>query len=64
MEVVSRAVARLNIHWPAEKQDIRPKSKLDERFLNLTSASSASGPYVCSRFPHRGVEIVEGTGLL
>lgn len=33
MEVVTRAVARLNIDWPAEKQDVCPKSKLDLRFL-------------------------------
>ncbi|MGL5881628.1 MAG: hypothetical protein ACRCY0_00025 [Synechococcus elongatus] len=33
VEVVSRAVARLNIYWPAERQDVRPKNKLDERFL-------------------------------
>ncbi|MGL5564837.1 MAG: hypothetical protein ACRDC4_03815 [Plesiomonas sp.] len=34
MEVVTRAVARLNIDWPADQQEARqPKSKLDERFL-------------------------------
>ncbi|ROL50364.1 hypothetical protein DPX16_19890 [Anabarilius grahami] len=38
MEVLSRAVARLNIDWPAEKQEQAVKSKLDERFLPSWSA--------------------------
>lgn len=34
VEVVTRAVARLNISWPSEKQEATVvKSKLDERFL-------------------------------
>ncbi len=33
LEVVTRAVAKLNIDWPAEKQAEPQKSKLDERFL-------------------------------
>ena len=33
VEVVSRAVARLNISWPHERQETLIKSKLDERFL-------------------------------
>ncbi|ROL46761.1 hypothetical protein DPX16_12654 [Anabarilius grahami] len=33
VEVITCAVAKLNIEWPAEKQGTRPKSKLDERFL-------------------------------
>lgn len=33
VEVVTCAVARLNIDWRAEKQDVHPKSKLDEHFL-------------------------------
>ncbi|ROL23517.1 hypothetical protein DPX16_18785 [Anabarilius grahami] len=33
VEIVTCAVARLNIDWPAERQDVRPKSKLDECFL-------------------------------
>ncbi len=32
--MVTRAVAKLNIEWPAEREcQERPKSKLDERFL-------------------------------
>ncbi|ROL52327.1 hypothetical protein DPX16_18695 [Anabarilius grahami] len=38
LEVLSRAVARLNIDWPAEKQEQAVKSKLDERFLPSRSA--------------------------
>lgn len=37
VEVVTHAVAKLNIEWPAKKQDARPKSKLDERFLKARS---------------------------
>ena len=33
VDVITRAVEKLNIEWPAEKRDARPKSKLDERFL-------------------------------
>ncbi|KAL0187594.1 hypothetical protein M9458_014693, partial [Cirrhinus mrigala] len=33
LEVVTRAVAKLNIDWPAEKQAEPQQSKLDERFL-------------------------------
>lgn len=44
VEVVSRVVARLNIDWPAEKQDVRRKSKLDDRCL-----PSQAQP------PHRGL---------
>ncbi|ROL54951.1 hypothetical protein DPX16_1823 [Anabarilius grahami] len=38
MEVLSRAVAKLNIDWPAEKQEQTVRSKLDERFLPSWSA--------------------------
>ncbi len=32
--MVTRAVAKLNIEWPADKEcQERPKSKLDEHFL-------------------------------
>lgn len=34
LEVVTQVVTKLNIGWPAEKQDEHPKSKLDERFLH------------------------------
>ncbi|KAL1269008.1 hypothetical protein QQF64_031297 [Cirrhinus molitorella] len=43
VEVVTRAVAKLNIDWPAEQQDVRPKSKLDERFLRTQSQLSRRG---------------------
>ena len=37
LEVVTRAVAKLNIDWPAEVQEATVKSKLDERFLQPRS---------------------------
>ncbi len=40
VEFVTCAVAKLNIEWPAEKQDARPKSKLDEHFLKARSKPS------------------------
>ncbi len=43
VEVVTRAVVKLNIEWPAEKQDAHPKSKLDERFLKARSQPSRRG---------------------
>ncbi len=33
VEVVTRAVGKLSIDWPAEREDIRSRGKLDERFL-------------------------------
>ncbi len=33
VEVITRALAELNLEWPAEKQSEPSKSKLDERFL-------------------------------
>ncbi len=33
LEVVTRAVAKLNINWPADDQTEKQRSKLDERFL-------------------------------
>ncbi|ROI78118.1 Deleted in malignant brain tumors 1 protein [Anabarilius grahami] len=33
MEVVTRAVAKLNLEWPAEREEVCHKSKLDECFL-------------------------------
>lgn len=33
VEVVTRVVAKLNLDWPAEKQDVRFSSKLDYQFL-------------------------------
>ncbi len=32
VEVVTRAVERFSINWPAEREDVRLKSRLDERF--------------------------------
>ncbi len=37
LEVVTCAVAKLNIDWPAENQTKKQKSKLDERFLRSKS---------------------------
>ncbi len=33
VEVLTRAVERLNIDWPAERECVRSKSRLDERVL-------------------------------
>lgn len=33
MEAATRAVAKLNIDWPSEKQEALEKSKLDKSFL-------------------------------
>lgn len=33
VEVVTRAVERINISWPCERQEVQIKSKLDEHFL-------------------------------
>ncbi|KAL0175067.1 hypothetical protein M9458_031035, partial [Cirrhinus mrigala] len=40
LEVVNRAVAKLNIDWPAESQAEPQKSKLDERFLRSRPPSA------------------------
>ncbi len=37
LEVVTRAVAKLNIDWPADDQTEKQRSKLDERFLRSKS---------------------------
>ncbi len=37
LEVVTRAVAKLNINWPADDQTEEQRSKLDERFLSSKS---------------------------
>ncbi len=37
LEVVTRAVAKLNIDWPADDQTEKQRSKLDERFLLIKS---------------------------
>ncbi|ROL50305.1 hypothetical protein DPX16_15134 [Anabarilius grahami] len=43
LEVVTRAVAKLQIDWPAERAEARPKSKLDERFLPARSLPQRRG---------------------
>lgn len=48
VEVVTCVIAKLNIYWPAEKQEACSKSKLDVHFL-----SSNTQP------PHQGVEVME-----
>ncbi len=65
-EVVTRAVTKLNIDWPTEKQTELHKSKLDERFLHTKLLPPRQSLRFFSRYPHRGVEIVEETilGLL
>ncbi|ROL54738.1 hypothetical protein DPX16_3891 [Anabarilius grahami] len=43
LEVVTRAVDKLKIDWPAERSDNKPKSKLDERFLPARSLPQRRG---------------------
>ncbi len=44
LEVVTRAVGKLNIEWPADKEhQERPKSKLDKRFLCSRSPPPCRG---------------------
>lgn len=43
LEVVTWAVEKLNIDWPAEKSETQPKSKLDERFLPARSLPQRRG---------------------
>lgn len=43
IEVVTRAVAKLNIDWQAEKQEVQHKIKLDERFLSSRSQPPRRG---------------------
>lgn len=64
LEVVIRAVARLSIGWPSEKQETFKKSKLDHRFLQARARPSRrSLPSITDlhtevRVRHRGVETV------
>ncbi|KAL0173474.1 hypothetical protein M9458_029442, partial [Cirrhinus mrigala] len=54
LEVVTRAVAKLNIDWPAEPQVEPQKSKLDERFLrSQPPPARRSLPF----FPDRHTEV-------
>ncbi len=65
-ELVTRAVTKLNIDWPTKKQTELHKSKSDERFLHTKLLPPRQSLQFFSRYPHRGVEIVEETilGLL
>ncbi len=61
MEVVTRAVAKLNIDCPAEKQAEPQKSKLDEHFLRTKPLPPRQSLHFFCRSPHQGVEVVEKT---
>ncbi len=52
LEVVTHAVAKLNIDWPAEKQAEPQKSKLDERFLRTKPLPPRLSLPFFSRSPH------------
>ncbi|KAI2650863.1 DNA ligase [Labeo rohita] len=57
LEVVTRAVAKLNINWPTEKQVELQQSKLDKRFLhNRPPPSHRSLPF----FPDLQTEVSSG----
>lgn len=43
VEVVTRAVAKLNIEWPRKKQEAQKKSKLDECFLQSRTQPPCRG---------------------
>lgn len=43
VEVLSRAVAKLNINLPAERQEAHKKSELDEHFLQSTPQPPRQG---------------------
>lgn len=58
MEVIYCAVLKLNIELPAEKQDARPKSKLDERFLIPNTVSPTQGLPFFPELP-KEIEVVE-----
>ncbi len=59
LEVVTRAVAKLNIDCPAEKQAEPQKSKLDEHFLRTKPLPPRQSLHFFCRSPHQGVEVVE-----
>ncbi|KAL0176406.1 hypothetical protein M9458_028736, partial [Cirrhinus mrigala] len=61
LEVVTRAVAKLNIDWPAESQAEPQKSKLDERFLRSRPPSARrSLPF----FPNLHTEVSRSCNTL
>lgn len=43
VDVLTRAVDKLHISWPSDKQSARPKSKLDERFLSSKTSPTSRG---------------------
>ncbi len=43
VDALSRAVVKLNINWPQEKQEVQVKSELDERFLQHSSQPQRRG---------------------
>ncbi len=45
VEVVTRAVEKLCIDWPAEREDVCSKGKLDERFFYLLMHNLNVGDY-------------------
>ncbi|CAM4662369.1 unnamed protein product [Leuciscus chuanchicus] len=59
LDVVTRAVHRLSIEWPEDRQDVRSKSKLDERFLpSRTQPQRRSLPF----FPDLHTEVSRSWG--
>ncbi|CAM4670589.1 unnamed protein product [Leuciscus chuanchicus] len=59
LDVVTRAVHRLSIEWPEDRQDVRSKSKLDERFLpSRTQPRRRSLPF----FPDLHTEVSKSWG--
>lgn len=56
VEVITRAVAKLHIDWPAEKQT-EPRASLITLFAH-SAITSTPGPAFFPRSPHLGVEIV------
>ncbi|CAM4623010.1 unnamed protein product [Leuciscus chuanchicus] len=59
LDVVTRAVHRLSIEWPEDRQDVRSKSKLDERFLpSRTQPQRRSLPF----FPDLHTEVSKSWG--
>ncbi len=56
---MTRAVERLSIDWPAESEDVRSKSRFDERFSCTTST-----PGIDVFFPDLHTEIMGENGFL
>ncbi|XP_077096053.1 E3 ubiquitin-protein ligase TRIM65-like [Siphateles boraxobius] len=61
IEVVTRAVVRLNISWPHDEQGMQVKSKLDERFLQhrgLGDLPALAVTPACLEFAPGGVKAI------